>query len=97
MDKEKEIIKIKSVLTDIHDKIRYYACGDVMLDWSKALVNAGIGDKKQAVKEFAEKLKDKISLLRFCDVATTEQEYYHDALNDVTYDIDELLKENNYD
>lgn len=58
---------------------------------AEELVNAGYGNIKQAVKEFCEKLKDNISLLRFCDVYTTEQEYYHNALSDVIYDIDTLF------
>lgn len=48
MDKNKEIEKILKVM---HSGI-YLTHSDCAI----ALVNAGIGDKKQAVKEFAEKL-----------------------------------------
>lgn len=80
------------------DKMTFLLVNDIILEHTAEetvahLAKYGIGDKKQAVKEFCKKLKDKLSLLRFCDVATTEQEYYHSALNDVTYDIDKLFTE----
>lgn len=61
--------------------------------YAERLVDASYGNVAQAVKEFAEKLKDKILSLHCCDMATTEHEYYDMALSDVTYDIDNLFKE----
>lgn len=85
MDKQKDRAEIAQIITD-ND-----CCSSNAI--ARYIVENGYGNIEQALTEFAERLKDKISLLRFCDVATTEYEYYHSALNDVTYDIEETLKE----
>ncbi len=58
MDKEKEIEEMAKAL---HQNCSFAKYGGELLcgDSAKALVNAGYGNVKQAVKEFAEKLRGK--------------------------------------
>lgn len=59
---------------------------------AQGLVALGIGDKKQAVIEFAEKLKYGVEEMGM-EASSVHNEAYNEALEDVHSFIDELIKE----
>lgn len=83
MNNEKEIEKMRPVLYDI-------CCQSCMIDnIAYALIAAGYGNVKQAVKEFAEKLKMRFSSAR------DELDFYIAVYNfsDIKRKIDNLITE----
>lgn len=62
MDKEKEIAKLAEIINEVAFIQAHEIDGDEHLCEivAKAIINAGYGDTKQAVRDFAEKLKDKL-------------------------------------
>lgn len=64
-DQEQEIERIEQIIKDIDRPWKHYGvrATSPTYGYIKALVNAGIGDKKQAVKEFVDRLKSIIDEL----------------------------------
>lgn len=59
MDKEKEIEKMAHAIKTSQSAAGYYFPTKVALRMARGLSDAGYGDVRAAVKEFAEKLKDR--------------------------------------
>ncbi len=60
MDKEKEIEELVKVLRDCEEYADIYGNSIEHTATAKNLLNAGYGNIKQAVREFAEKFEEKI-------------------------------------
>lgn len=97
MDKEKEIEMIAEIITnsafnDMSDSRSRHKYG-VSGFYAEALINAGYGNVKQAVKDFAEKLKKEIVLADDIDLFPHYSDGYNRACGDVVERIDTLFKE----
>lgn len=71
----------------------WYECMGCIKDSATKLVNAGIGDKKQAVREFARKICDKAFFLRKTEIADQNGEFVtvDEYVDNLCYNIFEEL------